>query len=126
MSIPPTAPEQQHLKPLLDAEASRHLSRQLEGVAWGLFFLWMGVAWFSGIGWYWGMIGVGVIFLSEAIIQGVRNLRISPLAVLFGLLFLTGGIWGVASQPFALLPVLFVLFGVAMVVRATTNLFRRG
>lgn len=123
--MPPNT-QDQPLHPLLAAEESRHLSRQLESAAWGLFFVWMGIAWFSGIGWYWGMIGVGVIFLGEAIIQGARNLRVSGMAVLFGLLFLTGGIWGVASAPFALLPVLFVLFGVAMVARATTNLFRRG
>ena len=124
MSIPPTAPDQP-LKPLLDAQAARHLSRQLESAAWGLFFLWMGIAWFSGIGWYWGMVGVGVIFLGEAIIQFHRNLSVSPMAVLFGLLFFTGGLWGISTAPFALLPVLFVLFGIAMVIRAITSFFRK-
>ena len=59
-------------------------------------------------------------------IQGARDLKVSGMAVLFGILFLVGGIWGVASAPFALLPVLFLLFGCAMVWRAISGLWRKG
>ncbi len=121
ISLPPGEP----LQPLLDAETKNSLARQVETATWGLFFLWLGIAWYGGLGWYWGLTGVGAIFLGEAIIQALQDLKISGMAVLFGILFLVGGLWGVASAPFALLPVLFVLFGVAMVFRTIASGFRR-
>ncbi|MSO90979.1 MAG: hypothetical protein EXR01_05270 [Acetobacteraceae bacterium] len=71
------------------------------------------------------MLGIGVIFLGEVIIRGARDLKISGMAVMFGIVFLAGGIWGVAASPFALTPALFMLFGVAMAWRAITNEWRR-
>jgi hypothetical protein len=124
--LPPAAPSpEQVLKPLLDAESARTLSRQIDSVAWGTLFVWFGAVWFAEINWHWGIAGAGAIFLVEAIIRWAKDLRVSGMAVLFGLMFLTGGIWGVASTPFALLPVLFLLFGVAMVLRAIASIFRR-
>lgn len=123
-SAPP--PPGESLKPLLDAEAANRLGRQLDNVTWGLLLFWLGIAWFSHIGWYRGMIGIGVIFLGESALRGAKDLKISGGAVLFGTLFLVGGIWGVTSQPFALLPTLFVLFGIAMVWRAAASFLRRG
>jgi hypothetical protein len=121
-----SAPTPEHaLKPLLQAESARTLSRQIDSITWGSIFLWLGIVWFAEVNWHWGMTGIGAIFLVEAIVRWAKDLRVSGMAVLFGLLFLTGGIWGVASTPFALLPVLFVLFGVAMVLRAITSIFRR-
>ncbi len=124
MNVPPTNSDQS-LKPLLAAEAAARLSRQLDSASWGLFFVWLGIAWFGNLGWYWGMVGVGVIFLGEAAIRGARDLKISGMSVLFGTLFLVGGIWGLTSQPWALLPTLFVLFGIAMVWRAAASFMRR-
>lgn len=113
------------LHPLLKAEAASRLRRQINSVAWGLFFVWLGIVWFVRLDWYWGMIGVGVIFLGEAVIEGAKDLKISGVSVMFGMLFLAGGVWGLSTSPIALLPVLFVLFGVAMVWRAAASLLRR-
>jgi len=121
MNSPPVEP----IQPLLDAEANARLGRRLETAAWGLFFVWLGVIWFAEVGWYWGMIGIGAIFLGEAMIRGVYDLKVSGVAVMFGILFLGGGIWGLAAAPFALLPTLFVLFGLAMVWRAVMSSLRR-
>lgn len=121
-----SGPQTDHtLHPLLKAEAASRLRRQVNSVAWGLFFVWLGIVWFAGLNWYWGMIGVGAIFLGEAIFEGARDLKISGVSVMFGMLFMAGGVWGLSTSPFALLPVLFVLFGVAMVWRAAAGLMRR-
>lgn len=128
MTLPPSpspTPAGEPLQPLLNAEVANQLSRQVETATWGLIFVWLGLTWFLSFGGYWGMVGVGAIFLGEAIFQGWRDLKISGMAMLFGMLFLAGGLWGVASAPFALLPVLFVLFGVALVWRAVTTYWRR-
>ncbi|MSP28923.1 MAG: hypothetical protein EXR09_00305 [Acetobacteraceae bacterium] len=126
MTLPPSPPSSyEPLRPLLDAQAANRLSRQVETATWGLIFVWLGLTWFASLGGYWGMVGLGAIFLGEAIFQGMHDLKISGMAMLFGLLFLAGGLWGVASAPFALLPALFVLFGVALVWRAVMTHWRR-
>jgi len=123
MAQPPS--QNEPLKPLLDAEAGEQLSRRLENAAWGLFFLWLAIVWYADLSWYWGMVGIGAIFLGEAAIRGFYELKISGVAVMFGILFLTGGVWGLATTPFALMPALFVLFGIAMVWRAFMSWIRR-
>lgn len=123
---PISVPPPEHLlHPLLKAEAAGRLRRQINSVAWGLFFVWLGVVWFAALDWYWGMVGVGLIFLGEAVIEGARDLKISGVSVMFGMLFLAGGVWGLSTSPFALLPALFVLFGIAMVWRAAAGILRR-
>lgn len=121
-----SSPSPAPLQPLLDAEAAARMGAQVNTLAWGLFFVWLGVIWFAGVNWNWAMVGIGVIFLAESIFRGARNLKISGVSVMFGIIFLAGGIWGLASSPFALLPAMFVLFGVAMVWRAVAGGFRRG
>ena len=123
MAQPPSHNEP--LQPLLDAEAGEQLSRRLENAAWGLFFLWLAIVWYADLSWYWGMVGIGGIFLGEAAIRGFYELKISGVAVMFGILFLAGGVWGLATTPFALMPALFVLFGIAMVWRAFMSWVRR-
>jgi hypothetical protein len=123
MSQPPA--QNEPLQPLLDAEAGERLSRRLENAAWGCFFLWMAAIWYSDLSWYWGMVGIGVIFLGEAVVRGFYELKISGVAVTFGILFLAGGIWGLATTRFAILPALFVLFGIAMVWRAIMSWVKR-
>jgi len=106
---------------LLDAA---HKDRVIDMVAWGLIFLWMGIYWFANIDFTWCMVGIGAILLGESAVRMVANLKPSFMAVLFGVLFLGGGAWHMAQAPWALVPVLFVLFGIAMVARAIASVFR--
>jgi len=107
---------------LLDAA---HKDRVVDMVAWGLIFLWMGLYWFLSIDFTWCMVGIGAILLGESALRMAINLKPSFMAVLFGVLFLGGGVWHMAQAPWALVPALFVLFGVAMVLRAIASLFRQ-
>jgi hypothetical protein len=70
------------------------------------------------------MVGIGVVFLVEALCRGALGLQVSGMAIFFGIVFLGGGFWHMAQAPWMLIPALFVVFGVAMVVRAIASLFR--
>lgn len=41
----------------------KKLHRQLDAIGWSLFFIWIGIAILTGLGWGAGPIGVGVIIL---------------------------------------------------------------
>lgn len=104
-------------------EAAR-LDRNLDMVAWGLIFLWLGIYWFTELGFTWCMVGIGAILLGESALRMMMNLKPSFMAMLLGVLFLGGGFWHMAQAPWALVPVLFVIFGVAMVARAIASAVR--
>lgn len=45
--------------------ASREtLLKKLDAAAWGLFFIWIGVALLTNVGWGVGLLGVGIITLA--------------------------------------------------------------
>ena len=39
----------------------RHMARKLDAVGWGLFFIWVGIAFLADLGWGVGLVGVGVL-----------------------------------------------------------------
>lgn len=121
MSVPATPPGQDAAQKLLQ---NQQQDRAMDLASWGLLFLWLGVAYFAAIDWSWTMVGIGAIFLVEAAIRAQMNLSVSGMAIFFGIVFLGGGFWHMAQAPWALIPVLLVLFGVAMVVRAIASVFR--
>jgi len=41
----------------------KRLARRLDSLGWGLFFIWIGVAFLANVGWGVGCIGVGLIIL---------------------------------------------------------------
>jgi hypothetical protein len=47
----------------------KKLQRQLDGIGWGLFFIWIGFAILTGLGWGAGLIGVGVIILVKLLVR---------------------------------------------------------
>lgn len=118
------------MQPLPSDPASRlvelaRLDRVVDMATWGLFFVWVGLYWFTELSWNWCLVGIGVIFLTEAAFRSLRQLKVSGMAVFFGMLFLGGGLWGMAQAPQLLVPGLFVIFGVAMVVRAIASAVRQ-
>lgn len=43
----------------------KKLNRKLDAVGWGLFFIWMGIAFLADVGWGVGFLGVGLIILGS-------------------------------------------------------------
>ena len=68
------------------------LSQKLDAIGWGLFFIWMGIAFLLDVGWGWGLLGIAAIILGEALIRRNRNLKVEGFWIVVGFMFLVGGI----------------------------------
>ena len=121
MSVPATPQGQDAAQKLL---TNQQQDRAMDLASWGVLFLWLGIAYFAAIDWSWTMVGIGVVFLVEALVRGALSLKVSGMAIFFGIVFLGGGFWHMAQAPWMLIPVLFVVFDVAMVVRAIASVLR--
>jgi hypothetical protein len=92
------------------------LNTRLDAAGWGLFFVWIGIALVSGIGWGAGLLGVGIITLGGQAARKYFGLQAEAFWVLIGFLFFIGGIWDLAKIQFGLLPLLCIAMGVALLV----------
>jgi hypothetical protein len=88
----------------------------LDGVGWGLFFLWVGIALLIDVGWGIGLIGVGVITLTVQAARKCYKLRLEGFWIIFGLVLMLGGIWEILQIQVDLVPVLFIIAGVALLI----------
>lgn len=97
-------------------------NKTLSGVAWGLLFIWVGVAAAAQVGWGFGLLGVGVIILGAQVLHVlVGDQRIEWFSTVVGLLFLLGGIWELFSIQVALVPILAIAAGVVLIASALAS-----
>ena len=59
----------------LKTAQSKKLAKRLDALGWGLFFIWVGVAFMADVGWGVGFLGVGLIILG---ILGAREYLSGP------------------------------------------------
>ncbi len=95
--------------------------RQVDSVAWAVFFIWVGVAMLAQIPWGWFLIGVAVLILAAEFARWQMGGKIEGFWVACGLVFLAGGLWNVLELPWPLAPILLILFGVAMLGKAVVR-----
>ena len=99
-----------------------HTHRRLSAVAWGLLFIWVGVATLFNVGWGYGLIGVGVISLGSQIAHMMAGEpRIDWFGTIVGLVFLFGGIWVLFGIQVSLVPVLVIVAGIVLLLSALTS-----
>ena len=99
-----------------------HSHRQLSAIAWGLLFIWVGVAVLFSVGWGYGLLGVGVIILMAQLAHlVVGEFRLDWFSIIVGVIFLLGGVWSVFSIQVGLVPVLCIAAGVALMLSALTK-----
>lgn len=104
------------------AGSREHSHRQLSAVAWGLLFVWAGVAVLFGVGWGYGLLGVGVIILGSQVVHlMVGEFQLDWFSTIVGLLFLLGGIWSLFNIQVGLVPILAIVAGVALMLSALTS-----
>jgi hypothetical protein len=94
----------------------RALHRRLEAAGWGLFFIWIGIALFTHVGWGVGLLGVGIITLGAQLARKYFALKWEGFWVAVGFLFVVGGIWKLFNVQLGLLPILCIVAGVALLV----------
>ena len=108
------AAEKTHSVASRETRHTDKLSQQLDAAGWGLFLIWVGVAFLADVGWGWGLLGVGVIILGETVLRWAWQLGIGLFWVVCGLAFLIGGLWELFQVPWPLVPVLLILCGIAV------------
>ncbi len=107
------------------ADNTRVLAGRIGAVGWGLFFIWMGIAFLADVGWGVGLLGVGVITLGGELARKYFGLAFEPFWVVIGLVFLVWGAWellgiqlGKAAIPTSFLPILCIAVGIVVVASA--------
>ncbi len=99
--------------------ANRHaLTKKLEAAVWGLFFIWIGIALLADVGWGVGLLGVGVIILGAQVSRRYLALKPEGFWVVVGFLFVVGGVWELFHVQLALVPILCIVAGIALLASA--------
>lgn len=109
-----------------DADDTRRtLSGRIDAFGWGLFFIWIGIAFLADVSWPLGIAGAGVIALGSQAVRKYEGLPVDRFGVAMGLAMVSWGAWshlqprfGLLQVPGAFWPVLFIAVGAALVVRA--------
>jgi hypothetical protein len=106
--------------PLIGGQEHSH--QRLSAIAWGLLFVWVGVAVLLDVGWGYGLLGVGAIILGSQVAHlMVGEFRLDWFSTVVGLIFLLGGIWTLFSIQVGLVPILCIAAGVALMLSALTS-----
>ena len=100
----------------LESAQRSELTRKLEAVGWGLFFIWVGAALFAHLGWGVGLLGVGIITLGAQVARWYFALKLEGFWVVVGFLFMVNGIWELFRVQIGLVPILCIIAGFALLV----------
>jgi hypothetical protein len=96
---------------------SKHvLHKKLDAAGWGLFFIWVGIALVTHVGWAAGLLGVGIIILGAQVTRKYFGLKLEGFWVVSGFLFVLGGVWKLFNVPLDLTPILCIVAGVVLLV----------
>lgn len=94
------------------------LGRRLDAGGWGLFFIWVGIALATNVGWGVALVGVGLITLGVQAARRLLGLDLDRFSVTVGGLFVAGGIWKIVDVSVELFPLLCIVAGLALLVSA--------
>ncbi|HJW26731.1 MAG TPA: hypothetical protein VJ576_17670 [Rhodocyclaceae bacterium] len=107
------------------ADSTRALAKKVDAIGWGLFFIWIGIAFLADVGWGAGIVGVGVITLGSQAVRNYLRLPIERFWLAMGIVFTIWGAWEllhiqVGEVPIhgGLLPILFIGLGIVIIVSA--------
>ena len=92
------------------------LHKNLDAAGWGLFFIWIGVAVLSKVGWGEGLLGVGIITLGAQVARRYFGLKLEGFWVVVGFFFVLGGVWKLLNVQLGLLPILCIAAGLVLLV----------
>ena len=100
-------------------------AKRLDAFAWGLFFIWVGVAFLANVGWGFGILGVGVIALGTQMARKYLALPIERFWVVMGIVFSAWGGFQLLdiqlrdwSIPGGATPIVFIAVGIVLVTFA--------
>jgi hypothetical protein len=103
---------------------NRRIARRLEALAWGLFFIWVGITLLVNIGWGIALLGIGVLILGGQVARKYLSLRFEAFWILAGIFFIMSGVWMLIDIRISLIPVFSIVAGVALLVSAFVGKLR--
>jgi hypothetical protein len=111
---------QESAKPVDDPEVTRkkQLAKKLDAVGWGLFFIWIGIAFLADVGIGVALLGVGIITLGEQMVRRYFSLKLEWFWLVVGLLLLAGGLWELWKLELPLVPLLLIVVGLVWLISA--------
>lgn len=99
-----------------ERQNTRGLINKLDAAGWGLFFIWIGIAFLANVGWGAGLLGVGVIAIGAQLARKYFALPVEGFGLVIGIACAAWGIWELlnieASVPGGILPMLCVIAGI--------------
>lgn len=90
------------------------IEHRIEAIAWGLFFVWVGVAFLANVSDGVGLLGIGIITLGAQAVRSYYKLKLEGFWLVVGTCFVVGGLWEFINPGIALVPVLLIIAGVAL------------
>ena len=107
---------------------ARALNRKYETMAWGAFFIWLGLtSFFRGLPEGVGGIGIGAILLGLNLARYLSKIPTSSLTIFLGAIALVFGLFDLARTLWRLqidvpfFPLLLIVIGVVWLVRGLTH-----
>jgi hypothetical protein len=100
------------------------LAKKLDAVGWGLFFIWVGIAFLANVGWGVGLVGVGIVALGAQAVRKYFGLPLERFWLVVGGAFVVWGVWRLlriqlpAPITGNVLPILVIAVGVVVLVSA--------
>jgi hypothetical protein len=104
--------------PVIGSQVGHTNAHKLDVLAWSFFFIWIGVALLSNLGWGIGLLGVGVIILGKQVTRKYMALTLETFGLVCGVLFVLGGVWELLSVRISLVPVVCIAAGLALLLSA--------
>jgi hypothetical protein len=110
------------------SEGKRELARKLDAGGWGLFFIWIGIAVYTSVGWGATLFGIGVITLASQLVRKYSGLPFERFWLVVGALFVFGGLWkalaiglGRPAIAGAFVPIVCIAAGAILLVSALSS-----
>ncbi len=92
------------------------LDRKLDGVGWGLFFVWIGTVMLMDLGSGIALLGIGIITLGVQVTRKLWDMKIESFWVVVGLVFFLSGVWSLFEAKLPLVPILLIVAGLAVLI----------
>ncbi len=105
------------------SEASER-ARQIGGIAWAVFFIWIGAAMLAEIPWGWFLVGVATVILAAQFARWQLGMAVEGFWVACGAVFLAGGLWNILELPWPLAPLLLIAFGLVLLGKVISKALR--
>jgi len=96
--------------------AKSHWAGKLDTIGWGLFFIWIGIAFLLDFGFGIGLMGIGVIALGVQIARTRHGLKGETFWIIIGILFVLGGLWQLFEPDLPLIPILLIVAGLIVLL----------